>query len=197
MPPSTSLRITLPISIRKEGDPDAGNRITLERFKVPVGEADPATRIRLTGQRCRAARDDRALPLTNGIAGTLNMLPSAVVGAMLKHIDFLASNVPGIRMPIYLGGALVTGYYAFGPTTGSAVNVTLLTYDETCCVGFTIDTSSVPDYDVLMECFREGFEEVLALAGDHVPVEMPLRKHHGAARRRALAGYSLNRQPSQ
>jgi len=175
------LRITLPISIRKEEDPAEGNRITLERFKVPVGVADPVKRMRLTGERCRAARDDRALPLTNAIAGTLNLLPSAVVGGMLKHIDFLASNVPGINIPIYLGGAPVSGYYAFGPTTGSSVNVTLLTYNGTCCVGFTIDTAAVPDYDVLMECFREGFEEVLDLGGEHQAADLPLREAHVAA----------------
>jgi WS/DGAT/MGAT family acyltransferase len=180
------LRITLPISIRKEGDPDAGNRITLERFKVPVGVADPAKRIKLTGERCRAARDDRALPLTNAIAGTLNLLPSAVVGGMLKHIDFLASNVPGINVPIYLGGAPVSGYYSFGPTIGSSVNVTLITYNGTCCVGFTIDTAAVPDYEVLMECFREGFEEVLELGGDHRPVEVPLEKAHSGGPARGL-----------
>ncbi len=171
------LRITLPISIRKEGDPTGGNRITLERFTVPVAVAEPAERMRLTGERCRAARDDRAQPLSNAIAGTLNLLPPGVVGSMLKHIDFLASNVPGIAVPLYLCGAPVSGYYAFGPTTGSAVNVTLLSYSGTCCVGFTIDASAAPDHDVLMECFRQGFEEVLELAGDHHPVALPLREY--------------------
>jgi diacylglycerol O-acyltransferase / wax synthase len=169
------LRVTMPISIRTEEDPPGGNRITLERFAVPVGLADPAERIRRTGEVCRAARDDRALPFSDAIAGTLNLLPSNVVGSMLKHVDFLASNVPGIGVPIYLAGAPVSGYFVFGPTIGSAVNVTLLTYCGTCCVGYNIDTAAVPDYDVLMECFDHGFEEVLALAGDHHPVEVPFR----------------------
>jgi len=169
------LRITLPISIRKENDPPGGNRITLERFQVPVGLRDPAERMRRTGERCRAARDDRALPLSDAIAGTLNLLPSNVVGSMLKHVDFLASNVPGVTVPIFLAGAPVSGYFVFGPTTGSALNVTLLTYCGTCCVGFNADAAAAPDSDVLMECFRQGFEEVLAVAGDHLPVEVPLQ----------------------
>jgi diacylglycerol O-acyltransferase / wax synthase len=169
------LRITLPISTRKEGDPPGGNRITLERFSVPVGLADPGRRIRLTGERCRAARNDRALPLSDAIAGTLNLLPSGVVASMLKHIDFLASDVPGVGKSIYLAGAPVSGYYVFGPTTGSAVNVTLLSYGATCCIGFTVDTAAVPDPDSLMECFRQGFEEVLELAGDHRLVDLPLQ----------------------
>ena len=54
--PVGELRVTLPISIRTPDDPAAGNRITLERFRVPVALADPASRIRATGERCRAAR---------------------------------------------------------------------------------------------------------------------------------------------
>jgi diacylglycerol O-acyltransferase / wax synthase len=168
------LRITMPISVRNEDDSAASNRITLARFDVPVGVTDPAERVRLTGSRCRAARNERALPFSNSIAATLNLLPSGVVGSMLKHIDVLASNVPGVNVPLYLGGAPVSGYYAFGPTTGSAVNVTLFTYCGTCCVGFTIDTAAVPDSDVLMECFRQGFEEVLGLVEDSHPVVRPL-----------------------
>ena len=168
------LRLTMPVSTRKADDPAASNRITLTRFKVPVGVADPAERVRLTGQSCRVARQERALPLSNAIAGTLNLLPSGVVGSMLKHIDLLASDVPGMKSQLYLSGAPVSGYYAFGPTTGSAVNATLFTYCGTCCVGFTIDSAAVPDAEVLMESIREGFEEVLGLIGDHHPVVLPL-----------------------
>lgn len=170
------LRITLPISIRQEGDPQGGNRITLQRFTVPVAVADPAQRIRLIGQRCRNARDDRAVPLSNTIAGALNLLPSSVVASMLKHIDFVASDVPGIGVPIFLAGARVSGYYVFGPTTGSALNTTLLSYDGTCCVGLTMDAAAVPDGDVLTECVRQGFEEVLDLGGDHCRAVLPLRE---------------------
>ena len=169
------LRVTLPISIRREGDPQGGNRITLQRFTVPVDLTDPGERLRLIGRRCRAARDDRAVPWSNAIAGTLNLLPSSAVAGMLKHIDFVASNVPGIGVPLYLAGAPVSGYFVFGPTTGSAMNATLLSYNGTCCIGFTLDAAAVPDGDVLVECMRQGFEEVLELAGHHGRVELPLR----------------------
>ena len=53
--------------------------------------------------------------------------------------------------------------YPFGPTIGSAVNVTLMTYVDTCAIGVDVDTGAVPDPEVFLECLREGFEEVLAL----------------------------------
>ena len=169
------LRVTLPISIRAPEDPIGGNRITLIRFAVPVSDPDPASRIRGMGQLCRAARDERSLPLTNAIAGALNLLPRGTVSGMLKHVDFLASDVPGFTFPVYLAGAQVERYVAFGPTIGASVNLTLLSYNGTCHVGVTIDTAAVPDAEVLTDCLRAGFEEVLALAGDHEPVRLPIR----------------------
>ena len=172
--PVEELRVTFPISIRKPDDPPGGNRITLIRFPVPVSDPDPASRIRSTEQLCRAARDESSLPFTNVIAGVLNLLPPATVGSLLKHDDFVASDVPGFTFPVFLGGARLERYVAFGPTVGSSVNCTLLSYNGTCCVGITVDTSAVSDHDVFTDCIRAGFEEVLALGGHHDPVRMPM-----------------------
>jgi diacylglycerol O-acyltransferase / wax synthase len=153
----------MPVSIRKADDPIGGNRITLVRFKVPVGIIDASERMGETHRRCESVKNDRSLPFTNAIAGTLNLVPRAAIGGMLKHIDFLASNVPGIGVPLYLTGAKVESFYGFGPTTGAALNVTLMSYCGTCSVGVNIDTGAVPDPDVMMDCLRNGFEEVLAV----------------------------------
>jgi WS/DGAT/MGAT family acyltransferase len=169
------LRVTLPISIRTPEDPLGGNRITLIRFALPISDPDPVTRIMDMNRLCRIARDERSLPLTNVIAGALNMLPRGTVGSMLKHVDFVASDVPGFSFPVHLAGARLERYVAFGPTIGSAVNLTLLSYNGVCCVGVTMDTAAVPDALVLIECLRAGFEEVLALAGNHIPVQLPMR----------------------
>jgi len=164
------LRVTMPISIRTPGDPAGGNRITLMRFPVPIGDADVRSRVRTLHDRATASRSEPSIPLTNAIAGLLNLLPTGVIGSMLKHVDFLASNVPGLDAPIYVGGARVRALYPFGPTIGAALNVTLLSYCGTCNVGVNTDTGAVPDPDALMTCLRDGFEEVLALGGEHEPV---------------------------
>jgi hypothetical protein len=84
---------------------------------------------------------------------------------MLKHIDFLASNVPGIRVPLYLTGAKIDRWYGFGPTIGAALNVTLMTCCGTCFLGVNIDTGAVPDTEALMSCLQDGFDEVLGVGG--------------------------------
>lgn len=157
------LHLSMPISLRKETDGMGGNQITLMRFDVPAGEADPAQRIRAIHERASAVRHERSLPYTQLIAGMLNLMPRWYIGSVLRHVDFTASDVPGIPVPVFLGGAAVRRQYAFGPTIGAAVNVTLLTYVDTCALGINVDTAAIPDYDVFYDCFVAGFDEVLAL----------------------------------
>ncbi|GAY17313.1 wax ester/triacylglycerol synthase domain-containing protein [Mycobacterium sp. shizuoka-1] len=158
------LHLTMPISLRSDGDDMGGNRITLMRFDVPVGVADPAARISGIHERTGRVRHEKSLPYTQLIAGALNMMPRWYIGSILRHVDFLCSDVPGVPVQVYLGGARVRGQYAFGPTIGSAVNVTLLTYVDTCSLGIDVDTGAIPDFEEFYDCLAAGFDEVLALA---------------------------------
>ncbi|HET6965466.1 MAG TPA: wax ester/triacylglycerol synthase domain-containing protein [Acidimicrobiales bacterium] len=170
--PVDNLRLMMPINLRMPGDPAGGNRITLMRLEVPVGQKDVAGRVLEIGRRCRAVRHEMSLPHTNAIAGGLNLLPPSVVGSIFKHVDFIASNVPGFDQPIYLAGAKVDREVAFGPTTGTAVNLTLVSYCGTCTVGVTADTAAIPDLDLLVECLRAGFDEILAAGAKRRPVKV-------------------------
>lgn len=174
------LRVTMPISYRRPGDPLGGNKFMPARFLVPVGNADVAARIREMGERCRKMQGEPALPLTDVIAGVLDRLPPAVLtgvmGAMLKHVDFMATNVRGIHQPLYLAGSRIERLYAFGPLTGAAVNIALYTHDDACCVGLATDDAAVPDTDVMLRCMREGFDEVLALGAGPFQEEQRLQE---------------------
>ena len=177
--PVDELHVTMPISIRTDGDAHGGNRITLMRFAVPVSVSDPRRRIRETRVRAAAAGKERSLALTQAIAGGLNLLPRWYVGSILRHVDFLASDVPGVPVPVWIGGAAVTMQYAFGPTIGAGVNVTLFSYQDTCSLGINADSGAIPDFELFHECLVAGFDEVIALGlaalatgpGDTKPVK--------------------------
>jgi WS/DGAT/MGAT family acyltransferase len=162
-----ALRMTLPINLRTAADAPGGNKFVPARFAVPAGVSDPAERIRAIGAIVREWRGEPALALTGALAGALNRLPTAVTtalfGSMLKGCDFIATNVPGSPVPVYVGGARVEGLYAFAPPSGAACNVALISHVDTCCIGIVIDRTAVPDDEVLVRCIREGFDEVLAL----------------------------------
>ena len=163
-----ALRMTLPINLRSEGDDAAGNHFAPARFAVPVTIADPHERVRAIRALVHQQRAEPFLQLTGPLAGVLNRLPTttttALFGGMLKCCDFVATNVPGAPVPVFAGGARVDRLYAFAPPAGAAVNVSLISHCDTCCIGLVIDTTAIPDADVLVQCIREGFDELLSLS---------------------------------
>ena len=156
------LRAVVPVNLRTEDDTGWGNKITLQRLILPVGEPDWGARMRVLHHVIEAARREPSLPVTGLIAGAINLLPVGYVGGILKHVDFLASNVTGPPAPVYIAGGKVTGLCAFGPTIGASLNTTLLSYAGTCLIGINIDTAAAPDPDVLLACLRESLAEVTA-----------------------------------
>ena len=163
-----TLRVVMPINLRAGHDTDWGNKITLLRLIVPAGEQNPVSRMRLLDRVTSAARQEPSLPVTGAIAGALNLLPVGYVGGILKRADFVASNVPGTPVPVYVAGAKVTGFFAFGPTIGTALNTTLFSYAGRCHIGINIDTVAVPDPDLMLACLSEGFAEITDLAAGPV-----------------------------
>ncbi|MGW5383132.1 wax ester/triacylglycerol synthase domain-containing protein [Nocardia sp. NPDC003963] len=160
--PLEQLRVTMPISVRAEGDPLGGNRITLARFAVPAGIDDVVDLMWAVHDLVDRWRREPAIPWSNEVAAVFNRLPAGAIAQMLKHVDFVASDVPGSPVPLFLAGAEVEHVYAFGPTIGTAFNATLVSYLGTCCVGINADTAAVPDPAELTACLESGFWAVLA-----------------------------------
>ncbi|MEU7767752.1 wax ester/triacylglycerol synthase domain-containing protein [Nocardia sp. NPDC049190] len=160
------LRLTMPISVRTADDPLGGNRITLARFILPVDIAGPMDLMRAVHTVVGSWRREPAIPLTGAVAGALNRLPVGLLTDMFKHVDFLASNVPGSSIPLFLAGARIDRMYAFAPTLGTAVNVTLTSHAGTCNIGVNADTAAIPDLAVLVDCLCTGFDIVAHLGGE-------------------------------
>jgi hypothetical protein len=162
------LRMTMPINVRTASTARrAGNQFVPARFEVPVAIADPIKRMNAVRELVGRQRAEPALAMTDGLANLLNRLPTTattgIFGAMLKGVDFITSNVPGAPVPVYLGGGRVESHFAFGPMTGAAANVTLLSYADDLNIGITTDPAAVPDPEVFVDCLRDGFEEITKL----------------------------------
>jgi diacylglycerol O-acyltransferase / wax synthase len=167
--PVEGLRVTMPVSFRGQGSTEAGNKFAPARFTIPVALTDPAERVRAIGRLSRQWQAEPALPLTEVIAELLSRTPSPVAtelfGSMLKGVDFVATNVAGMNIPVFLAGAEIERIYAFAPPSGSALSVAFLSHRGGACIGVVEDTSAVTDPRSLVECLQEGFAEVCALAG--------------------------------
>jgi WS/DGAT/MGAT family acyltransferase len=161
------LRVTMPVNLRADDDPIGNNRFTPVRFTLPVTGDGPVDRMHQLGLLARRWRREPALPISDIIAGGLNRLPvaatTALFGSMLKGVDLVATNVPGLTGRVYLAGAEVLRHYAFPPPSGAACGIALMSHADRACIGMTIDTAAVPDPDLLSECLQEGFAEVLSV----------------------------------
>ncbi len=165
--PVDALRMTMPINVRTDATADvAGNQFVPARFAVPVGISDPVERMAAIRELVTAQRGEPALALTQPLAGLLNRLPTSVstgvFGGMLKGVDFVTSNVPGAPVPLFAGGAEIVQQFPFGPLSGAAANITLLSWLDQVCIGVNVDRAAVSDPDAFRSCLGEGFDEVIA-----------------------------------
>lgn len=167
--PVEELRMSMPINVREEGDKGrhAGNQFVPARFPVPMGFADPRERVRAIHDLVRRQREEPALALLDEITAVINVFgetaATRLAGAMMKALDFVTSNVPGPRFPVYMSGARIERMYPFGPTAGAAVNITLFSYDGIAQVGINSDRAAVAEPRRLLSCLRAGFDEMLRI----------------------------------
>ena len=162
-----TIPVAIPISVRKPDDPEGGNRIAVGRLAGPVGIDDPFERVLTIREQVRAARAEPAVDVLNAIGPLLAWLPGPVLmqfSGTTSQNDLQASNVPGIPWETFVAGAKVERMFPFGPLPGCAVMATMITHNQTACLGINLDAAAVTDQDLFADCVVEGFDEVLALA---------------------------------
>jgi diacylglycerol O-acyltransferase len=167
--PCREVRMNMPVSVRGgEGVNNFDNQFVPARLVLPLSGLGPAERIAEVKELLRAVRAEPALPHVNDISGVISRFgPAAAVsilGAMLKGVDITTSNVPGPPFPVYMAGARVEEFYAFGPLAGAAINITLFSYDGTVHLGVNSDRAAVPDHDLFIRCLREAIDDIVALS---------------------------------
>lgn len=162
------LPMAIPVSVRSSNDPMGGNRFTAARFIGPVGETDPRQRIATVHQFVTEAREEPALNFVDVIAPILSVLPLAALTENSAKItttnDVQASNMGKVARTLYYAGAKVLRLYPVGPRPGVALMATMLTYEDTCCIGLNFDPTAIADHSGFVGCIGEGFDEVLQLA---------------------------------
>jgi diacylglycerol O-acyltransferase len=162
------LPIALPVSLRTDHDAAGGNRFAGARIAGPVWAADPLLRMKLVGERVRAARDEPALDFMGLAAGVVSRVPppllSRLTASFTRSIDLQASNFRGLDRRAYIAGVRVLRTFAFGPAPGCGAMATLVSHEGRCCIALTIDTAAVMDADGFVQAMHKGFAEVLELA---------------------------------
>ena len=174
--PVASLPMAVPVNLRAEADPAGGNRFAGVNLGAPIGVADPMVRIQKIRKQMIARREEAAIDIFGAVAPMLAMLPDAVIQAMSSSViasDVQASNVPIFPGDTFIAGAKVLRHFGIGPLPGVAMMVVLISRGGFATVTARYDRAAIAHPELFAQCLRQGFDEVLALAGDPQPHVVP------------------------
>lgn len=174
--PIAKLPMAVPVNLRAEADPAGGNRFTGVNLAAPIGTADPVQRMRKIRAQITQRREEPAMDIIGSIAPLLSVLP----GPLLENItgsviaaDVQASNVPVYQGDTYIAGAKILRQYGTGPLPGIAMMVVLVSRGGFCTITARYDRAAVRHEALFAQCLLEGFDEILALAGEPAPRAVP------------------------
>ncbi|MEQ8840463.1 MAG: wax ester/triacylglycerol synthase family O-acyltransferase [Acidimicrobiales bacterium] len=169
------LRLSVPISTRpSSGDGDTGggsNHWAPSLIEIDLRDAaDLPTLMRRVRCEMRRVRRDPAHRLLPALTAGLRRLPptagAAVLDRVTTGIDVAVSNVPGSPVRLHLGPQPVDALIPFGPLSGCAVNVTLLSHADTAHIGVSSDPAVIDDPGELLRNLEAGFAVVTAVCRD-------------------------------
>jgi hypothetical protein len=166
------LQALCPVSIRDTTERSAlGNRLAMLLVKLPIGEADPKTRIaavRRTVDRLKARKQAVGADFLLNLAGFApSTLHAMVARASLRQISFnlIVTNVPGPQFPLYCQGAKVVEVFPIAFLyDGQQVAIAIFSYLGMLNFGYLVDAHGMPDVDVFAQCVEEGLRELVEAA---------------------------------
>jgi len=170
--PIATLPMAVPVNIRSSSDPAGGNRFTGVNLAAPLGVKDPVARIHKIRSQMTQRREDAVIDVMGALAPIASLLPDPLLESMSGSVlsaDVQASNVPVFPGDTFIAGAKVLRQFGIGPLPGVAMMVVLVSRGGWCTVTVRYDRAAVTDEALFARCLKEGFDEILALAGDPPP----------------------------
>jgi diacylglycerol O-acyltransferase / wax synthase len=189
--PIGTLPMAVPVNLRADADTAGGNRFTGVNLAAPLGTADPVARMKKIRAQMTQRRDEPAMNIIGSIAPVLSVLPTAVLEGITGSVvgsDVQASNVPVYPGDTYIAGAKVLRQYGVGPLPGVAMMVVLISRGGWCTITVRYDRAAVRNEPLFARCLLEGFDEILALAGDPAPRAVPASFGEPAVASRSVTG---------
>ncbi len=157
---------TVVVSTRREGDKPTDNAFTPASIPLPGHGVDAVERLAYINKEIRVRRE--ALRSHRQILGSVSGLAAALPAGLsasltldqARRVDLATSNVPGPPLPAYFAGQKVLRWIPVGPVSGTAVNVTLLSYNNAAFIGMHIDPAAIAESKLLKNCVRAGFGDL-------------------------------------
>jgi hypothetical protein len=144
---------------------------------LPVGPMAPARRMWAVTElmshlkrQGQARATNRFVDMVSAGPPPLHALAGRVGMGNQRLINMVVSNLPGVQLPLYMGGARLLEAYPLLPLgPNMSVVICVLSYDGALNVGLVGDSRSLADIDVLARGVRRGFKDLAKAAGVKAP----------------------------
>jgi diacylglycerol O-acyltransferase len=210
--PGGPFRIGCPVNVRRDHENGAlGNRVSMMFPELPAEPMDPVARLKLVTaetQRIKEAGEPQALErlmsysesappaivatlagmVTTGmdaIASLQQYIPAwAKPAALAPGINFIATNVPGAQVPLYLAGHRMVDYVGLLPLGANlGFGVPIISYNQNLYFTMMADPTLMPDPSLMKALVGEVFDELKRAAIAHnAPAEVQQRPVRRTAR---------------
>lgn len=158
------LNLSVPVSTR-HGRAGA-NLFAPTVTDVTIASGGVHDQLRIVRDSMNEVKSSKSLSLVEPLAGTVNLLPIPLVLQagrwVTSHVDVVCSNVRAAPFAAYIAGAKVETNFPLGPLSGSAVNVTMMSYDGNVNIGVHTDTEAVESAADLAALIEDAFSTLLS-----------------------------------
>lgn len=172
VPVRMAVRAAVPVNLRElEGMDRLGNQFGLVFLSLPVGIADPISRVAEVHRRMHGLRASAEPLVTYAILKAMGRAPMAlqrgVVSLLAAKTTAVMTNVPGPRTTLAMVGKPIRDIFFWVPQAGRVgIGISIMSYAGSARLGVGTDAGLVPDPEGIVQ----GFEEELAslLESGHV-----------------------------
>lgn len=164
------VHVLVPVSTRHGGmNDEPGNHVGAVTVALPVGEPDAARRLDVVRSRMARVKSAHEGEETARVLDALDHLPALGDGALARLVasqplvNFVVTNLPGPRAPLYfLGGRIeqIVPVVPLGPNLG--LGIAVLSYVDELRISLFADPDACRDLDVLAAAIGDRVAELLA-----------------------------------
>jgi diacylglycerol O-acyltransferase len=166
-----SIRSLVPVSVRKPGEKGVyNNRVSAMFADLPVGVADPATRLATVRAQMDGLKESKqavAGDVLTSLSGFAPPMLLALGGRLAARspsmgVQIGVTNVPGPQQALHTLGRRLLESFPFVPVIGNVrTSIAIFSYDGGLYFGVTGDYDSSNDIDVLTAGVERSMSELL------------------------------------
>jgi diacylglycerol O-acyltransferase / wax synthase len=204
-PEDLMYRVLVPVSVRNEAEkPALGNRVSAMFLDMPVGRMPARRRLQMIQRSMGALKDRRQSVASRQLMELASRAPALVHSlagrgayANQRFVNMVISNVPGVQVPAYAGGARLLEAYPLLPVAANlGVVVCAASYNGGLFFGVVADYAGFPDLTVLARGIEKGVENLERAAGERPPKPVA-RTARRRARPAAPSSNGVHRRPAR